>query len=61
MRSKAGASGGVLGATARLGEVARSGHLPFTGFPLWAAALVALVLIGLGLALRRRGRPFRTY
>jgi len=57
--ASSGPLSGVLGATAKLGAVAKGGHLPFTGFPLWAAALVALVLIGLGLALRRRGRPFR--
>jgi hypothetical protein len=30
--------------------------LPFTGFPIWVAVLVALGLIGLGLGLRRHGR-----
>jgi hypothetical protein len=53
-------SGGVLGATAKLGSVATKGRLPFTGFPLWAAALVALGLIGLGLAFRRTGRHLGT-
>jgi hypothetical protein len=28
--------------------------LPFTGFPVWLAVLIALGLIGLGLGLRRR-------
>jgi hypothetical protein len=51
---KPAASGGVLGAVAR---TARSGQLPFTGLPVWVPALAGLVLIGLGLALRRHGRP----
>lgn len=51
--SKQGApEGGVLGAIEAAGE----GVLPFTGFPLWTAALVALALIALGLTLRRRTR-----
>ena len=39
-----------------LGTVAKvSGTtLPFTGFPLWMALVVALGLIGAGVALRRR-------
>jgi hypothetical protein len=45
------ASGGVLGATTR---VART-NLPFTGFPLWAVALIAAGLVAMGLGLRRRG------
>ena len=40
---------GVLTATAAVG----GSTLPFTGFPLWAVALVALTLIGAGLSLRR--------
>jgi hypothetical protein len=40
----------VLGVIASVG----SGVLPFTGFPLFLAVLAAVVLIGLGLALRRR-------
>jgi len=43
-------SQGVLSAAAVVGQ----GTLPFTGFPLWCVALVALTLLGLGLALRRR-------
>ena len=43
-------SQGVLSAAAVVGQ----GTLPFTGFPLWSVALVALMLLGLGLALRRR-------
>ena len=46
--------GGVLGVSAQLGRTAVKGTLPFTGLPLWAVGLVALALIGLGLALRRR-------
>jgi hypothetical protein len=52
------AAGGVLGATARLGTVATSGTLPFTGLPLWIVVLVALALIAGGLAVRSR-RPSR--
>jgi len=44
--------GGVLGALTTVG----SGNLPFTGFPLWVAALLAVALIGMGLTLRRAGR-----
>jgi hypothetical protein len=44
--------GGVLGA---VGNVAGA-SLPFTGFPLWIAVLVAIVLVGGGLMLSRRGR-----
>jgi LPXTG-motif cell wall-anchored protein len=44
----------VLGAVAR---TATHGQLPFTGLPVWAPILAGLVLIGLGLALRRRSRP----
>ncbi|HYZ78220.1 MAG TPA: hypothetical protein VE596_12685 [Gaiellaceae bacterium] len=47
------AAGGVLGAIAR---TAARGQLPFTGLPVWVPALFGLVLTGLGLALRRRGR-----
>jgi hypothetical protein len=47
------AKGGVIGAITR---TATSGQLPFTGLPVWVPALFGLVLIGLGLALRRRGR-----
>jgi hypothetical protein len=54
------AAGGVLGAAAGgvLGAVATvsKGTLPFTGFSLPAVALVALVLLGSGLALRYRAR-----
>jgi hypothetical protein len=50
------AVGGVLGALASVG---RAGTLPFTGFPLWAAVLAALALVGLGLVARRRTRTTR--
>jgi hypothetical protein len=43
-------SGGVLGT---VGNVAGS-TLPFTGFPVWLAVLVAFALILAGIALRRR-------
>jgi hypothetical protein len=46
-------SGGVLGATTRLGGTVASTRLPFTGLPLWIFAGVALALIGIGLAFRR--------
>jgi len=63
-------SGGVLGATTTLakpkakahhgvlGTVTKvnSGTLPFTGFPVWLAVLIALGLIGAGVTLRRN--PF---
>lgn len=49
---KSGPAGGVLGAIESVGQ----GVLPFTGFPLWAAVLVAFALMALGLALRRNAR-----
>jgi hypothetical protein len=45
--------GGVLGATARLGRSVGAKTLPFTGLPLWLFALVAIGLIGVGLATQR--------
>jgi hypothetical protein len=54
-----GATGGVAGAFATLGSVA-AGSLPFTGFPLWAAVLIALAAIAIGWTLWRRGRPATT-
>jgi hypothetical protein len=53
------ATGGVAGAFATLGNVA-AGSLPFTGFPLWAAVLIALAAIAIGWTLWRRGRPATT-
>ncbi len=44
---------GVVTTLATAGD---PGTLPFTGFPLWTAALVALVLGGSGLTLRRQAR-----
>jgi hypothetical protein len=41
---------GVLSATGAIG----GGTLPFTGFPLWLVALIAIASIVLGLILRRR-------
>ena len=41
---------GVLSATGVIG----GGTLPFTGFPLWIVAAIAIALIVLGLMLRRR-------
>ena len=41
---------GVLSATGVIG----GGTLPFTGFPLWVVAAIAIALILLGLTLRRR-------
>jgi hypothetical protein len=46
---------GVLGTVAKVS----SSTLPFTGFPLWMALVVALGLIGAGLTLRRRGSTLR--
>ena len=50
-----GDAGGVLGAFGVAGVAA--GALPFTGFPLWFAILVAITLIAAGWTLHRRGRP----
>jgi hypothetical protein len=65
-------SGGVLGAQTTLAspkpakrgvlgtvtQVAGS-SLPFTGFPVWVAVLIALALLAAGLMLRRRGSAAR--
>ena len=45
-------AGGVLGAVTRLGRAGTRTTLPFTGFSLWIAVLIALGLIGGGFALR---------
>ena len=44
------AAAGVLSATGAIG----SGTLPFTGFPIWIVMLIALALIAVGVALRRK-------
>jgi hypothetical protein len=41
---------GVLGTVTRV----TGGTLPFTGFPIWVAVLIAAALIAAGLMLRRR-------
>jgi hypothetical protein len=51
--SAQGGPAGVLGVTTRLGTAARSGTLPFTGVPLWLAALAAAGLLAAGVGLRR--------
>jgi cobalamin biosynthesis Mg chelatase CobN len=53
---QSGAGGGVLGAFGVAG-VAAGGVLPFTGFPIWLAILIAIGLIAIGWTLYRRGRP----
>jgi hypothetical protein len=45
----------VAGALTAVGNVAGQ-TLPFTGFPLWIAVLIAAGLIVAGIALRRRAR-----
>ena len=44
--------GGVMSSVANVGKET----LPFTGFPLWSAVLIALALAGTGLTLRRQAR-----
>jgi hypothetical protein len=51
--------GGVLGATASLAGGVAHGTLPFTGFPIWVALVIAAVLVALGLALATRRRSPR--
>lgn len=49
-------AGGVLGAVASAPEAiasTASGDLPFTGIPLWIAALIGMALVAAGLTLRR--------
>jgi hypothetical protein len=50
-------AGGVLGATAQapqsLGRTAVTGTLPFTGIPIWVAALLGAALLSAGLMVRR--------
>lgn len=50
--SAAKPSSGVLGAAKTLGRTATSGTLPFTGLRLWIVELIALGLIGAGVAMR---------
>ena len=54
---RANRAAGVLGATKSAGNVLASavkkGTLPFTGFPIWLAALIGTALIAGGIALRR--------
>ena len=52
-QSKAQPTGGVLGATTRLGGTVASSQLPFTGLPLWIFAAVAAALILVGFTVRR--------
>jgi hypothetical protein len=47
---KPASHGGVLGTVARVSGAS----LPFTGFPVWVAVLIALALIAGGLLVRRR-------
>jgi hypothetical protein len=53
IRRPAATNNGVLG---RLGTAATTGRLPFTGLPLWIAALAALALIAVGAAIRHSAR-----
>ena len=50
-------AGGVLGAVASapkaVAQTATSDTLPFTGIPLWIAALIGGALLATGLVLRR--------
>lgn len=41
------------GQAKKVGETAVSGALPFTGIPLWIAALLGAELLAAGFALRR--------
>jgi hypothetical protein len=55
--AKKKSSGGVLGATARLGRgVVGHGKLAFTGLDLWMPVALGLALIATGFGLVRRGR-----
>jgi hypothetical protein len=47
---------GVAGVQAKLKQAKPAGTLPFTGLSLLSTAILSLVLIGLGLMLRRRER-----
>jgi hypothetical protein len=50
-KPKAKPAGGVLGTVSNVA----GGSLPFTGFPVWMAALVGLGLVGAGVVFWRRG------
>jgi len=54
--NKSKPAGGVLGSVANVA----GGTLPFTGFPVWVALLLALALIGTGLMVWRRGNTSPT-
>jgi hypothetical protein len=51
LKSPKPARGGVLGTVTNIAGTS----LPFTGFPIWFALVIALALIPAGLVLRRRG------
>jgi hypothetical protein len=50
LKSPKPARGGVLGTVTNVAGTS----LPFTGFPIWFAVVIALALVGSGVALRRR-------
>ena len=50
------ARSGVLGAAGALGSKVTRGSLPFTGFPLWVAVLIAAALLAGGALIRARAR-----
>jgi hypothetical protein len=55
LKSPKAAHGGVLGTVTKVA----GSSLPFTGFPIWLAVVLAVALILAGLALRRRGAVTR--
>jgi hypothetical protein len=52
-------AGGVLGATTALASAATKQTLPFTGLPLWIAALAGAALLLVGHTLRSRASQVR--